>query len=125
MGVTLHGGVFVVPSVLRERGERENSQFRCRIAKKRCGTDFIGEVVCLIGGIGNVSGVKKVKGNGCASLFADSYSLLLFLLRLYARPNQILPLHNLAMRNVVSLLPVCGRFLVLLSVQKNIFDETD
>ena len=49
----------VVPSVQRERGERENSQFRCRIAKKRCGTDFIGEVVCLIGGIGHVSGVKK------------------------------------------------------------------
>ena len=45
MGIALHGEVVAIPKLLRERREREDSQFRCRIAKKMCGTDFIGKVV--------------------------------------------------------------------------------
>ena len=45
MGIALHGGMVAIPKLLRERRERENSQFRGRIAKKVCGTDFWGNVV--------------------------------------------------------------------------------
>ena len=59
MGIALHGEVVAIPKLLRERRERACSQFRCRIAKKRCGTDDIGDVGCLIGEGSHVSGDKK------------------------------------------------------------------